>query len=41
VLLYETGAAQVDQLDTLGWVPGALADHLTSFGGGSTAAAAR
>jgi uncharacterized protein (TIGR03790 family) len=33
VLLYETGLAQVDKLDTLQWVPGALADHLTSFGG--------
>jgi len=33
VLLYETGLARVDQLDTLRWVPGALADHLTSFGG--------
>ncbi|MDE2625741.1 MAG: TIGR03790 family protein [Burkholderiales bacterium] len=33
VLLYETGLAQVGQLDTLSWVPGALADHLTSFGG--------
>lgn len=33
VLLYETGLAQVGQLDTVKWVPGALADHLTSFGG--------
>jgi len=33
VLLYETGATHVDKLDTIGWVPGALADHLTSFGG--------
>jgi uncharacterized protein (TIGR03790 family) len=33
LLLYQTGATQVDKLDTLGWVPGALADHLTSFGG--------
>jgi uncharacterized protein (TIGR03790 family) len=33
VLLYETGLAQVDKLDTLTWVPGALADHLTSYGG--------
>lgn len=33
VLLYETGLTRVPQLDTLGWVPGALADHLTSFGG--------
>ncbi|WP_235835157.1 TIGR03790 family protein [Piscinibacter terrae] len=33
LVLYETGAIQVDKLDTLKWVPGALADHLTSFGG--------
>ena len=33
VLLYETGLAEVGKLDTLTWVPGALADHLTSFGG--------
>jgi uncharacterized protein (TIGR03790 family) len=33
VLLLETGAARIDHLDTLHWVPGALADHLTSFGG--------
>jgi uncharacterized protein (TIGR03790 family) len=33
LLLYETGLATVDKLDTLHWVPGALADHLTSFGG--------
>jgi uncharacterized protein (TIGR03790 family) len=33
LLLYETGLAAVDKLDTLQWVPGALADHLTSFGG--------
>ena len=33
VLLYETGLPRVDELDTLDWVPGALADHLTSFGG--------
>ena len=33
VLLYQTGQSRVDKLDTLGWVPGALADHLTSFGG--------
>ena len=33
VLLYETGLASVDKLSTVGWVPGALADHLTSFGG--------
>ena len=33
LLLYETGLPRVDRLDTLRWVPGALADHLTSFGG--------
>jgi uncharacterized protein (TIGR03790 family) len=33
VLLYETGLARVPKLDTIKWVPGALADHLTSFGG--------
>jgi len=33
VLVYETGLTWVDKLDTVQWVPGALADHLTSFGG--------
>jgi uncharacterized protein (TIGR03790 family) len=33
VLVYQIGAARVEKLDTLDWVPGALADHLTSFGG--------
>ncbi len=33
VLLYQTGAISVPKLDTIQWVPGALADHLTSFGG--------
>jgi uncharacterized protein (TIGR03790 family) len=33
VLLYETGLPTVQALDTLTWVPGALADHLTSYGG--------
>jgi len=33
VLIYQTGAPTVTGLNTLGWVPGALADHLTSFGG--------
>jgi uncharacterized protein (TIGR03790 family) len=33
VLIYETGLAEVPDLDSIGWVPGALADHLTSFGG--------
>jgi uncharacterized protein (TIGR03790 family) len=33
VVLYETGLTQVDFLDTNEFVPGALGDHLTSFGG--------
>ena len=33
LLLYQTGLTRVDKLDTLAWVPGAVADHLTSFGG--------
>jgi uncharacterized protein (TIGR03790 family) len=33
LLLYQTGLAKVPGLDSLGWVNGALADHLTSFGG--------
>jgi uncharacterized protein (TIGR03790 family) len=33
VLLYMTGLPRVEQLDKVSWVPGALADHLTSFGG--------
>jgi uncharacterized protein (TIGR03790 family) len=33
VLLYQTGLPHVGGLDTVDWVPGALADHLTSFGG--------
>jgi len=33
VLVYQTGKAQVDKLDTLRFLPGALADHLTSHGG--------
>ena len=33
VLVYQTGLARVGKLDTVRWVPGALADHLTSFGG--------
>ena len=32
-LIYQTGLARVAQLDAVGWLPGALADHLTSFGG--------
>lgn len=33
VLFYFIGAQRVEGLDTLGFVPGAIADHLTSFGG--------
>lgn len=33
VLVYQLGKAQVDGLDTVRFVPGALADHLTSYGG--------
>jgi uncharacterized protein (TIGR03790 family) len=33
VLFYFTGKRQVEGLETLGFVPGAIADHLTSFGG--------
>ncbi len=33
VLLYVTGRERIEGLDTVGFVPGALADHLTSFGG--------
>lgn len=33
VLFYFTGLARVPKLDTLHFQPGALADHLTSFGG--------
>lgn len=33
VLIYQTGASQVDERGRIGWVPGALADHLTSSGG--------
>lgn len=33
VLIYMTGRASVDWIDTVGFLPGALADHLTSFGG--------
>ena len=40
VLLYETGLARVEGIADLGWVPGALADHLTSFGGQLQGAAA-
>jgi uncharacterized protein (TIGR03790 family) len=33
VLLYMTGLVKVDKLDRIGWVPGAMGDHLTSYGG--------
>jgi uncharacterized protein (TIGR03790 family) len=33
IVIYQTGMAQVAKLDTLKFVPGALADHLTSLGG--------
>jgi uncharacterized protein (TIGR03790 family) len=33
IMIYQTGLANVDSLDTLSFLPGALADHLTSFGG--------
>ena len=33
IIVYETGMAQVAKLASLTFVPGALADHLTSLGG--------
>jgi uncharacterized protein (TIGR03790 family) len=33
IMIYQTGLASVPKLDTLGFLPGALADHLTSSGG--------
>ena len=33
VMVYQTGMSKVDKLGTLRFLPGALADHLTSFGG--------
>ncbi len=33
IMLYQTGTAQVQKLDTVQFLPGALADHLTSYGG--------
>lgn len=33
VLMYLTGRVKVDHLDTVDFLPGALADHFTSFGG--------
>jgi len=32
-LIYQTGLARVEHLDAVDFLPGALADHLTSFGG--------
>jgi uncharacterized protein (TIGR03790 family) len=33
IMFYQTGMARVDKLETLKFLPGALADHLTSTGG--------
>jgi len=33
VVLYQTGAAIITNMAAIGWLPGALADHLTSSGG--------
>ena len=33
IMVYQTGLARVSKLDTLRFLPGALADHLTSYGG--------
>lgn len=33
IILYQTGLVRVPKLETLGFLPGALADHLTSTGG--------
>lgn len=33
IIIYQTGMASVGKLDTLGFLPGALADHFTSYGG--------
>ncbi len=33
IMVYQLGKASVDRLDTLRFLPGALADHLTSYGG--------
>ncbi|MBZ2206841.1 TIGR03790 family protein [Massilia soli] len=33
IIIYQTGMRHVGKLDTLGFRPGALADHLTSLGG--------
>jgi uncharacterized protein (TIGR03790 family) len=33
VILYQTGVVREDRLAQIEWLPGALADHLTSYGG--------
>lgn len=33
VVVFETGVVRMDSIDPTQWVPGALADHLTSYGG--------
>lgn len=33
VFLYQTGIQRVNHLERIQWLPGALADHLTSYGG--------
>ncbi len=33
IMFYQTGLVKVPKLETLGFLPGALADHLTSLGG--------
>jgi uncharacterized protein (TIGR03790 family) len=33
VVLFQTGAVRVDNPGNIDWLPGALADHLTSYGG--------
>ena len=33
IMVYQLGKASVDKLETLRFLPGALADHLTSYGG--------
>lgn len=33
VMIYQTGSAKVGKLSTIDFLPGALADHLTSYGG--------
>lgn len=33
VILYQTGSVREEHMPRIAWLPGALADHLTSFGG--------